>query len=146
MNYWLAIVGNIEQVKFLDKHLWWCVPKDASKNDNIFMYCPRKLGEEMHGIFALCRIKEGPHENHYKNRLCYGYGGIFGGKGTLRYVELEIVKKYTRRLTAKEIKSDNELAKTSFSGRNFQGTTFSLVKNIYERLHFLIEMKQTNSC
>lgn len=143
MNYWLAVIGKLDVVMNLDEHLWWCFPKRALKGDRVFLYCPRSLSSTKQGVFAECELVSIPFSNKEEDQRCSGYGRSFGAGAALGFVELKLISRFEKSLTAQEMKRDRILRDVGFVRRSFQGTTFSIPQEAVKRLRVLTNRKMT---
>ena len=141
-NYWFGVVGSSQAAKTFETRLWWCFPITAKKGDYIFMYCPRSMSPLRQGIFALCSLKNGLDLNHKNNISCAGFGKR-DGVGSLLYGDLKLIKRFENHLTAKEMKNDSILNRTSFVRRNFQGTTFKIDDSASNQINSLLKEKNS---
>ena len=140
-NYWIGIVGSVQAVLNFEERPWWCFPVTAKKGDVILLYCPRSVSDKNQGIFGLANIKEPIDQNHENNYYCTGFGRNFGRGRPLFYGELKFQKRYKMTLTAKEMKKDHLLGRSNFVRRNFQGTTFKVDEEYFNRIKELITEK-----
>jgi hypothetical protein len=140
-KYWIAITGDMERIDS-PKKTWWCLPARATKRDPIFLYFPRSVSYSKtdNGIFAEYRISALPRTSYDKNYQCTGFGIRHGS--SFGYTELLLKRKFNVFLTAKEMKQDSIISTAGFVRKNFQGTTFEMTKEIYEKIIELIAEKE----
>jgi hypothetical protein len=136
-NYWLGVVGKLSIVSNLEEHLWWCFSKRAATGDEVFLYCPRTLNRDFHGIFAQCEIVTTPYSNTHENHKCSSFGRHFGlGKG-LGFAQLKILRQFEKPLTRMVMNRDPILRELGCVKAKFQGTTFTVSREGAERILLL---------
>ena len=136
-RYWLGVTGNVS--RFSDKeNSWWCMPREAKKDDKILMYASRRPNtKKYHGVFAIFVVSDDPDDEHPKNHMCQPYG-----KNTpLRYTLIHRQKEYQTSISPSEIKNNKHLQYSNIVRLNFQGTTFPLTEKIYTALVDQLEKK-----
>jgi hypothetical protein len=144
-NYWLAVMGNISDIDNLEHDAWWCLPRKALKGDLVLMYCPRSTSITRQGIFAECEVIMTPTMTVEENWRCSGFSGGVGQHSSLGYTVLKFLRRFEVRLIAREIRRDHILKEVGFVRKNFQGTTFTLSKEAYERIITLIYEKRAKT-
>lgn len=135
-NYWFGVVCGEDLRQSEITKSWWCLPYNATEDDAILLYCPRSVSTRKQGIFAEARVLVTPHEKREENSYCTGYG--FLGSPRLAYAEIEITERFAPNLTAKHMKADPIIRQADLVRRNFQGTTFAIEFEVYQRMKSLL--------
>lgn len=138
MKYWLAINSNpLGKGKLeANPNTYWCLPEEASPEDEVFMYCPRSASAKWQGIYSICRVDRVGHRDQEQYYRCRGYAYK---KQALLYSELTRTQIYDKHLQATEIKSHSKLRLSNFARRNFQGTVFELSEDQQSTIRALLE-------
>jgi hypothetical protein len=103
------------------------------------MYASRAASRRKQGVFAIFSAATDPSVDD-RNVYCRPYRG-----GDLRYVSLSKARAFPIALTASDMKVHAKLRHAAFVRRNFQGTTFSISKEVFEAVVRELERKQPSS-
>lgn len=134
-KFWLGVASSADIAKAESVQSWWCLPPAAAPGDRILFYCPRSTSLVRQGIFAEAEVTSQSSSSRAENCYCSGYKT---GTIQLGYVDIEIVERFTRNLTAATMKRDSILSRSAIVKKNFQGTTFQLDIKTYERIKLVL--------
>jgi hypothetical protein len=132
---WLGVASSNELSKIDQNESWWCLPLTAMPGDRLLLYCPRTASITRQGIFAEAIVTSIVSNSRSENCNCSGYNQ---GGTRLFYADIRFIERFPQNLTAAMMKNDVALRRAPIVRKNFQGTTFQLDPQTYERIKFLI--------
>lgn len=134
-KFWLGVASSTELSKIDQSESWWCLPLTAMPGDRLLLYCPRTASITRQGIFAEATVTSIVSNSRSENCNCSGYNQ---GGTRLFYAEISFVERFSKNLTAAMMKNDAALRRAPIVRKNFQGTSFQLEPQTYERIKRLI--------
>jgi predicted RNA-binding protein with PUA-like domain len=139
MNYWIGVIGSkLAAERFSSNSVtWFCMPKSCDIGDYVLMYASKNAVGVKSGIFSVFQILS---KDDSKDAECYKLGNFSGTAERLIYVNLSLVKKFTKPIPFKNIKSNDFLGSFVYVRRNFQATYFPISEKEYKAF-VLLESK-----
>jgi len=131
MRYWIGVTKRRDIVFESIKSTWWCVPSKALAGDQLLLYCPSKVDNELKGVFAVYVVSENPSVTHPMNGTCQSFGT---GVDKLFYVSIKHRFQFLKRVQFETMSRDITLSSLQAVRRKFQGTIFPISKGSFERI------------
>ena len=131
MNYWIGVIGSkITMERFSSENdSWFCMPKSCEVEDRVLMYASIKAAGVKNGVFGVYKVQA---KDETKDGDCRRYG-IFSGSGERPvYIDLALIKKFSKPLAFQKIKADRFLSSFPYVRRNFQATYFKISEKEFD--------------